>query len=77
METCIVIEHLPRLSASQNRNGITEENGDISPEKRKAFGSKVTIIVKLQHNLKFIDLTYYIQCLKCLCLEIYIKLLVH
>jgi hypothetical protein len=47
VETCIVVEHLPRLSASQNRNGASEENGDTSPEKRKAFNNKVTIGFKL------------------------------
>jgi hypothetical protein len=57
VKTCIVVEHLPRLSVSQNRNGTTKENGDTSPEKNKVFDNKVTIKYSLQINLKFIDLT--------------------
>jgi hypothetical protein len=55
VETCVVVEHLPRLSASQNRNGVTEENGDTSPEK-KTFNNKVAIEYSFQINPKFIHL---------------------
>lgn len=41
VETCIVVEHLPRLSVSQSRNGTAEENGNTSPEKRKASEHKI------------------------------------
>ena len=44
VETCVVVAHLPRLSASQNRNGNSEENGTSSPEKRKAYDNKVIIM---------------------------------
>lgn len=73
METCIVVEHLPRLSASQSRNGTTEENGDKSPEKRKAFDNKVTIKFILQCNPEFVDSTYLTHYMKCLCHEIYVS----
>jgi hypothetical protein len=49
VETCVVVKHLPRLSASQNRNGTTEENGNASPEKNKASDSKVNIKYSFQN----------------------------
>jgi hypothetical protein len=57
VKTCIVVEHLPRLSVSQNRNGTSRENGDTLPEKNKVFDNKVTVKYSLQINLKFIDVT--------------------
>ncbi|XP_049814274.1 acetyl-coenzyme A synthetase isoform X1 [Schistocerca serialis cubense] len=38
VETCIVVRHLPRLSASQCQNGC--EKANFSPEKRKAYDEK-------------------------------------
>jgi hypothetical protein len=61
VETCIVVEHLPRLSVSQSRNGTVEENGDTSQEKRKASKHKVTSKLNCQHNLKSIDFTHHVH----------------
>jgi hypothetical protein len=58
VETCVVIEHLPRLSVSQSRNGTAEENGDTSREMRQASDHKVTSKLSCQHNLKYIVFTY-------------------
>ncbi|CAG2063072.1 unnamed protein product, partial [Timema podura] len=42
VETCIVVEHLPRLNLSQKKNGTgAETNGNSSPEKRqKSFDNE-------------------------------------
>ncbi|KAG8233845.1 hypothetical protein J437_LFUL006868 [Ladona fulva] len=41
VESCIVVKHLPRLNASQSRDGEGKENDEKSPEKRKAFDYQV------------------------------------
>jgi len=58
VETCVVVEHLPRLSALQSRNGTAEENGDLSRETRKASDRKVTSKLSCQHSRKCIDFPY-------------------